>query len=162
MSTQTLAYIQLCGFNEWVWWRWHLHHAVCGWEPEPTGMKSSSTDSASLQGRHTAPLCHFKTLSFTLFSSAATPSSHSTSLSHMTILVKGNIKMALCQIIFQERYFISWLQHIFCHCINGLIFACDVGFRTVISLSWEETNTFTLSLMVSTPCFLFLTPEVHC
>lgn len=35
-----------------------------GWELEPTGMKSSSTDSASLQGRRcTARLRHFKTLS---------------------------------------------------------------------------------------------------
>lgn len=28
MSIQPLASIQLCGINEWVWWRWHLHHAV--------------------------------------------------------------------------------------------------------------------------------------
>lgn len=36
---------------------------LCGWELESTGMKSSSTDSASLQGHRTAPLCHFSTLS---------------------------------------------------------------------------------------------------
>lgn len=28
MSVQALASLQLRGLNKWVWWRWHLHHAV--------------------------------------------------------------------------------------------------------------------------------------